>query len=490
MSNIHLTQNANNTTSNLQHQKVELAQNEIKALGKSGLSEAEKSKKLREQCEGFESIFIQKMWQQMRATLPQENPLVGREEKFWQSMYDQELSKKMAEGGGIGLADMMYEQLSQNLVSASRTTASSANHNSAGLALNNNRAANNTASSTDSKGFVIQPAPFLASPLADLDKQNKNSEKQAQNPVSQNLHADASTHVNAPLYEEINTDNVNNAQKGQQNPQQYFVNPAQAGQATQQAQATANNPKVHTQIISGNGQNNNKALEAFLANAQQNPQAMAQAHPQNSAVVQQFLTGLQQKGQQGNMLTPQATSATNANSQPVSHVQGAPIITAAQNHGMQNPVVRTTYTTNIPKNQRNGDTERLVRQTLTHNMNQNAMTQPAQSAQHALAAQQQALALAQSIVQPQGQQQEVKNITVMPYNTSPQAQSTEQPVALPYTNPSATPAPQPANATTQDMGLSEHFMPPQNTTTPSGMMNPSGMVNPQPPLQIPHEQKG
>lgn len=82
-----------------------------------------KAKKLREACEGFESIFIQKMWQEMRNAVPKTGILQGREERFWQDMYDQELSKSMTRAGGIGIADMMYEQLSRNLVSASRSAA-------------------------------------------------------------------------------------------------------------------------------------------------------------------------------------------------------------------------------------------------------------------------------------------------------------------------------------------------------------------------------
>ncbi|MDR1777279.1 MAG: rod-binding protein [Desulfovibrio sp.] len=84
------------------------------------LSPEQKEKKLREACEGFESVFIQKMWQEMRKTVPQDGLLHGREEKFWQDMYDQELAKKMTSAGGVGLADMMYRQLSRNLVSATR----------------------------------------------------------------------------------------------------------------------------------------------------------------------------------------------------------------------------------------------------------------------------------------------------------------------------------------------------------------------------------
>lgn len=87
------------------------------------LSPEARAVKLREACEGFESIFIQKMWQEMRNAVPKTGILTGREERFWQDMYDQELSKSMTRAGGIGLADMMYEQLSRNLVSASRSAA-------------------------------------------------------------------------------------------------------------------------------------------------------------------------------------------------------------------------------------------------------------------------------------------------------------------------------------------------------------------------------
>ena len=94
-------------------------------LGGKKISPEAKAKKLREACEGFESVFIQKMWQEMRNTLPKNGLLQGRDEQYWQDMYDQELSKSMTSAGGIGLADMMYEQLSRNLVSASRGTAGS-----------------------------------------------------------------------------------------------------------------------------------------------------------------------------------------------------------------------------------------------------------------------------------------------------------------------------------------------------------------------------
>lgn len=76
--------------------------------------QAERRAKLRNACEGFEAIFIQKMWEQMRATLPKDGMMKSKEEEYWQSMYDQELGKSMASSGGIGLADMMMTQLDRN----------------------------------------------------------------------------------------------------------------------------------------------------------------------------------------------------------------------------------------------------------------------------------------------------------------------------------------------------------------------------------------
>jgi peptidoglycan hydrolase FlgJ len=71
------------------------------------------TKKLLEVCQQFESFFINKMFQQMRAAIPkgslsQEDP--GRE--LAQSMLDDEYSVQMAKAGGFGLAQILYTQLS------------------------------------------------------------------------------------------------------------------------------------------------------------------------------------------------------------------------------------------------------------------------------------------------------------------------------------------------------------------------------------------
>lgn len=71
--------------------------------------------KLRATCKEMESVFLNYMLTQMRATVPKVT-LMGDNSKtdIMQSMLDSELSKNMAQAGGIGLADMIYRQLSQN----------------------------------------------------------------------------------------------------------------------------------------------------------------------------------------------------------------------------------------------------------------------------------------------------------------------------------------------------------------------------------------
>ena len=73
---------------------------------------AKRDKELRKACEGFEAMFLNMMYRQMRATVP-ENTLFGESNalKIFQDMRDDELMKNVAAGGGIGIADMMYKQL-------------------------------------------------------------------------------------------------------------------------------------------------------------------------------------------------------------------------------------------------------------------------------------------------------------------------------------------------------------------------------------------
>lgn len=125
----------------------------VDAMRKRVSGGADEEKKLRDACEGFESVFLQKMWEQMRNNVKKEGYLHSKDEEAYQSMFDTELAKKMASAGGIGLADMLYEQLSQKLTKAGKTTGAGSPR--APLPIEPARARANVAATTAGKA----PAP-------------------------------------------------------------------------------------------------------------------------------------------------------------------------------------------------------------------------------------------------------------------------------------------------------------------------------------------
>ncbi len=81
---------------------------------------AKHESKLREASQDFEAMFLHQLIKQMRATVPHHDPLRGKGEEFWQSHFDMEMASVLARSGGIGLGDMIFEQLRQTQVQATK----------------------------------------------------------------------------------------------------------------------------------------------------------------------------------------------------------------------------------------------------------------------------------------------------------------------------------------------------------------------------------
>ena len=77
-------------------------------------NQAVQDKKLMDACAGFEAMFMNLMYSKMRDTVP-EDSLFGNSnsDKILQSMLDTEQMNQAAKSGGVGLADMLYKQLSR-----------------------------------------------------------------------------------------------------------------------------------------------------------------------------------------------------------------------------------------------------------------------------------------------------------------------------------------------------------------------------------------
>jgi flagellar protein FlgJ len=101
---------------------TDFLQNKIKAgqtkadgdfsAGLAGAAQSSDNSKLKTVCRDMEAVFLNILMQKMRDTVPKSG-LTGDTsgEDVMRSMLDTEMTKEMAKAGGIGLADMMYRQL-------------------------------------------------------------------------------------------------------------------------------------------------------------------------------------------------------------------------------------------------------------------------------------------------------------------------------------------------------------------------------------------
>lgn len=73
-----------------------------------------KNQKLREACSDFEAMFLDRMFQSMKKTLPGDG-IFGKshQKEIYESLYYQEMSKKIARGKGLGIAEALYRQLEE-----------------------------------------------------------------------------------------------------------------------------------------------------------------------------------------------------------------------------------------------------------------------------------------------------------------------------------------------------------------------------------------
>lgn len=79
---------------------------------------ARDNQRLKEACEDLESVFVYQMLQAMRSTIGND-PLLGNSlaRNVYESMLDEEIARSVSRSGRIGLADVIYKQLSQNMSS-------------------------------------------------------------------------------------------------------------------------------------------------------------------------------------------------------------------------------------------------------------------------------------------------------------------------------------------------------------------------------------
>jgi flagellar protein FlgJ len=71
----------------------------------------QKDADLQSAAQDFEAIFLHKMLESMRKTVPKSGLLESFSSDMYQSMFDEELAGEMAKKGEVGLANLMYKEL-------------------------------------------------------------------------------------------------------------------------------------------------------------------------------------------------------------------------------------------------------------------------------------------------------------------------------------------------------------------------------------------
>ena len=71
--------------------------------------------KLKKACTDLEALFINQIFKSMRQTVPKAGLLGGGSgEEIFQSLFDQELSRSLAQQKGMGLGQMIYRQMTRH----------------------------------------------------------------------------------------------------------------------------------------------------------------------------------------------------------------------------------------------------------------------------------------------------------------------------------------------------------------------------------------
>lgn len=78
---------------------------------KAGGNKASEQEALNEAARQFESIFMKMMLKSMRDTVPESDLINNDKTRFYQSMYDDQISLDLTKRGNVGLANMIVQQL-------------------------------------------------------------------------------------------------------------------------------------------------------------------------------------------------------------------------------------------------------------------------------------------------------------------------------------------------------------------------------------------
>ncbi|MBX3455895.1 rod-binding protein [Ferrovibrio sp.] len=92
-------------------QQALAARSKVDGFAANGMSTASQAQ-MRKTAEDFESHFLSQMFEMMSAGVKTDGPFGGgNAEATWRSFLNQEYGKEMSRNRGIGIANMVYDQM-------------------------------------------------------------------------------------------------------------------------------------------------------------------------------------------------------------------------------------------------------------------------------------------------------------------------------------------------------------------------------------------
>jgi Rod binding domain-containing protein len=87
----------------------------IRALKRLGKPETPEQKRLMQAAKDFEAVMLSMVFKQMQQTSGADPLGGGAANQTWRDMLADERARGMAQAGGLGLADNLYQQLAQRV---------------------------------------------------------------------------------------------------------------------------------------------------------------------------------------------------------------------------------------------------------------------------------------------------------------------------------------------------------------------------------------
>lgn len=92
-----------------------LTPNDLGRAAQESPSRARQEAELRDACQQFESLFLMQMLNQMSKSEGKSLFGGGAQGEMMQSLLNQERARQWAESGGIGLANLLFQQMKKTL---------------------------------------------------------------------------------------------------------------------------------------------------------------------------------------------------------------------------------------------------------------------------------------------------------------------------------------------------------------------------------------